>query len=194
MRPNRTMLRKIWDFAAFQGAWFAGVLGAATGLWLLGPRVMLLVVIVHLLITPRPLREAVVLLAAAVLGTGLDAAQMALGNIAFAGGIWLDGLPPLWMTALWVGFATLFATTLDWMRERYALAAVLGAVSGPLAYIGGAELGALELNPDTPRLVVAAAVQYALATPALLYLSRRLTGSGAGRRPAAVAAVEVEAA
>jgi hypothetical protein len=191
---RRVLARKIWDFAAFQGAWFACVLGAAAGLWLLGPRVMLAVAVIHLLVTPRPLREGAFLLIAATLGTGLDAVLMALGCLSFDGGIWLAGLPPLWMTALWLGFATLFATTLDWLRERYLLAAVLGAVGGPLAYVGGARLGALELHPDTLLVAVAVAAEYAVATPLLLFLSRRLTGNGAVNRPTGDRATRVGAA
>ena len=42
--PSRTMTEGV--FAAFQAAWFACVVGAAAGMWQLGPRVMLLVVVV----------------------------------------------------------------------------------------------------------------------------------------------------
>lgn len=190
MSRRMDLFRKIWDFAAFQAAWFACVVGAAAGMWQLGPRVMLLVVVVHLAITPRRLKETAFLVTAGALGTGLDAIQMAFGHLAFSGGIWLAGLPPLWMTALWVGFATMFATTLEWMRGRYAMAAILGAVSGPLAYAGGARLGALELHPDTLRFGLAVGLQYAAATPLLLFLSQRMTGAGRSVRPTPVAAAE----
>lgn len=190
MSTRMLLFRKIWDFAAFQAAWFVCVVAAAAGMGMLGPRLMLALVVVHLLITPRPRREAAFLLAAGAIGTGLDAIQAALGHLVFTGGIWLEGLPPLWMTALWVGFATLFATTLEWMRGRYVLAAILGAVSGPLAYAGGARLGALELHPDTLRFGLAVGLQYAAATPLLLFLSQRMTGAGRSERPTPVAAAE----
>ena len=41
---------------------------------------------------------------------------------------------PLWILALWIAFSTTLTRSLGWLRGRMALAAVFGAVGGPLAY------------------------------------------------------------
>jgi hypothetical protein len=140
-----------------------------------GPRVMFFLMVAHCLLASRPLREAGVVVLAGVLGTTLDSVQMAMGHLAFDGGIWLPGLVPLWMTALWVGFGSLFSQSLHWLRGRYLLGALLGAIGGALAYLGGARLGALTLHPDTVRVMAAVALQYAVATPILIRLSMVLS-------------------
>jgi len=73
----------------------------------------------------------------------------------------------------------LFATTLNlslaWLKRRVVLAAVLGAIGGPLAYAGGAELGALAFVHETTGLLAIGA-GWALLTPLLVLLARRLDG------------------
>ena len=73
-----------------------------------------------------------------------------------------------WMVALWPNFATTFHTSLSWLAGRYALAAGLGAVGGPLSYYAGARLGALTL-PDAPlKSLLIIGLVWAAVLPLLL--------------------------
>jgi hypothetical protein len=83
----------------------------------------------------------------------------------------LLGLCPLWMAALWANFAGTLHLCLDWLRGRYWLASVLGACGGPLAYYGGQRLGAMQLGSNASISLLVIAVEWALVTPALVYLS-----------------------
>jgi hypothetical protein len=58
--------------------------------------------------------------------------------------------------------------SLEWLSGRYALAAVLGAVAGPLSYLGGERLGAITV--ESP---LAIGIEWAIATPLLVYLKER---------------------
>nr|WP_244084119.1 DUF2878 family protein [Desulforhabdus sp. TSK] len=64
------------------------------------------------------------------------------------------------------------------------MAAVFGAVGGPLAYYAGAEMGATEALPSVSGMLVLMAV-WALATPFLVWLAGYLKGGGArtGKAP-----------
>ena len=53
----------------------------------------------------------------------------------------------------------------------YWLASVLGAFGGPLAYYGGHRLGAMQLGSNVAISLLVIAVEWALVTPALVYLS-----------------------
>jgi hypothetical protein len=56
--------------------------------------------------------------------------------------------------AVFRGDAATLRHSLGWLRGRWLVGAVLGAVGGPLAYLGGESLGALILNGN---LAIAAA-------------------------------------
>jgi hypothetical protein len=177
--PSRSWL---WsNFLATQIAWFAAVLGAAHGFagWACVPA--LAVVVWHLWRAPQTAREGGLIALAAIAGTLADALVLRQGAIAYASGQWSAVLPPLWITGLWAVFATSLNVTLRWLHGRWWLAALLGAVAGPLAFASGARLGAAEMLQPA-RAMGLLALEWALVLPALCALARRLDGA----RPAAL--------
>jgi len=169
------------DLLAYQLGWWTSVLGAARGAPALGPAVALGLIAWHLArraLCPR--REALLLAAAALLGLGVDTALLAGGALLFphepSGSPW----PPPWMVLLWPLFALLLERPLGWLRGRLALAALLGVIGGPLAYAGGAQLGALTLGADLPRALLLIALAWGLAAPALVALAARLRVAAPG--------------
>lgn len=82
-------------------------------------------------------------------------------------------LPPPWMLALWANFATTLNLSLAGLQTRPWLAALLGLAGGPLAYWGGAGLGAMTFVAPLPALI-ALALGWALLTPLLLALATTL--------------------
>jgi hypothetical protein len=133
----------LYNFVAYQLAWFAVILGAAHGHAWAGTAVALLVTIVHLWIRRDPLDLKLIGVAAAV-GLVLDSALAATGQVSFASAGDLP-IAPFWMLSLWISFATTLNHSLRWLMRRPVVAALGGAVFGPLAYLAGAKLGALAL-------------------------------------------------
>jgi sigma54-dependent transcription regulator len=78
------------------------------------------------------------------------------------------------MVALWLNFAATLNVSLAWLRGHYALAAAFGAVGGPLAYYGGAKMGATEVLPSQGGLLVLA-IGWGVMTPVLVWLARVFT-------------------
>ncbi len=165
---------RVLNVIALQVGWFACVLGAAQGEALWGPLVVLGLVSLHLILVGDRRRDLRLLGVAALLGTALDTALGVLGLATFSTGWTVAWLSPLWMTALWINFATGLNTSLTFLRGRYALAAGMGAVGGPLAYLGGEHLGAIALSQ--PWGLVGVAVEWAVALPLLLWMNRALDG------------------
>ena len=162
------------NFLALQAGWFACVLGAAHGRPWLGPLVVALLVAGHLARHSRRRRELLVIACVAPLGTALDSLQQALGWIRYEGSPLLGVLAPLWIAALWVLFPTTFHGSMGWLRRRPLLAAFFGATGGPLGYVGGERLGALEILPERWSSLGGMALCWGIAMPGMLWIAERL--------------------
>ncbi len=163
------------NFIAFQIGWFACVWGAAHDMAVAGTVVAALVVALHLFCAARPGEELKLVAAAILIGALLDSAVLATGVLQFHTGAFIAGVAPHWILALWALFATTLNVSLSWLRGRWLLAAVLGAIAGPLSYWGGAKLGAVVLVQPLPA-VVAMAIEWAIAMPLLMRLAQRFDG------------------
>ena len=78
-----------------------------------------------------------------------------------------------WMVALWVLQAAILGGVMSWMRGRFLLASVVGAIGGPLAYLAGERMGAAVLGPSQAVALAAIGVEWAFAMPLLLWMETR---------------------
>jgi hypothetical protein len=78
---------------------------------------------------------------------------------------------PPWMVCLWLNFAATLNVSMAWLRGHYLLAALFGAIGGPLAYFSGAGLGATESLPTMGGLALLA-LGWGLMTPLLVRLAK----------------------
>lgn len=173
-------MNPILNFFAFQAGWFACVLGAANGRPWVGVLVTLLVVGLHLRCAKRPVPELKLMAAALVMGLLLDSILVANGWLTYSAGMIGAGLAPYWILALWVLFASTLNVSMRWLRGRPVLALAMGALGGPLSYLAGARLGAVQFAQG-PAPFVALAVGWAVAMPALAWLAEQLDGVRAVR-------------
>ena len=167
--------RTLLNIACFQLGWFACVLGAAQSMPWIGPLVAVPVIALHLYQADNSRLEIVLMLIAAFVGSLFDQSLLSLGLIKFTSGSMHGYLLPLWMVTLWLLFATTLNVSLRWMRGRPVVAVLFGVVGGPLAYMGGVKLGAMQFLQPTP-LLIALAIGWGIFMPALLWLSTRLDG------------------
>jgi hypothetical protein len=167
------------QFVVFQVAWFACVLGAAAGNRWVGPGLVGAVVLIHVLRSARPGREAALVVAVVLIGLSWECLLAAGDWIRYAlPGPWPAPWPPAWILALWALFATLLVQPLGWMRGRPLVAAAFGAVGGPLSYVAAERMGACRFTDET-MAILALAVGWGLIVPLLTALA------GAVHRPVA---------
>jgi Protein of unknown function (DUF2878) len=174
-------VRVAMNVLSFQAAWLAGVGGAAGGWPVLGAAPAVAAAAAHLATAPVSASEWRVLAVVAALGSSWDAVPAALGWIDYRGGVAVLGGLPWWIVGLWLAFATTLNVSLRWLRGRTALAAVLGAVGGPLSYAAAERLGALTLVEPT-RALAAHAIGWAVLLPAASAVAARLDGAGSAER------------
>ena len=165
---------KLLNATIYQAGWFCCVLGAAWGFPIAGALIALLLATLHLLLAASWKNEALLMVAACLLGIVIDSIQQALGLFTFtrdpAWPFWL----PLWVFVIWAQFATLFHYALHWLSGRYLLAAMFGLIGGPLAYWSGIRIGAASFGDNPILTVVILAIVWALVTPLLCRLSDAL--------------------
>jgi hypothetical protein len=173
----------ITNFVLFQVGWFACVLGAVWGDYWLGPATAVIVLAVYLW-QARCLRRAILLtVSIAMLGSLIDGFLTWMLVLRFDASPWTIGGLPLWMAALWVMFATTLDVSLRWLQRRPAIAGLLGAVAGPLAYVGAERLGAVRLGTDA---VAWLALEWSVMMVVGTTLARSLHVAGDGEGGAGV--------
>ena len=180
-------MNRLLNFAMFYLGWFACVLCAGRGQLWLGPAMVGVLLLVHLSVAANRAQEARLILAIGLLGFSIDTLQASAGLYAFTHTSIVPWLCPLWMVALWMIFATTLNSSMAWLAGRYRVAAALGALCGPVSYVAGARLGAIELSSNALVSLGGIALVWALAMPTLLLLREMLSAPTAAlefRHPA----------
>ena len=154
----------------FQVAWFAAVLGAARGTPWLGPLVTIPVLALHLYLSNNRSAELKLLAVAGLLGFLFDSALVSGSIFTPLPHLFRPPFSPPWMICLWLNFAATQNVSLAWLRERYLLATLFGAIGGPLAYYGGARLGATAAMPTVTGILLLA-IGWGIMTPLLVWLA-----------------------
>ena len=170
-------VRRFINFVGFYAGWYACVGGAARGMPLLGPAVVAALIVLHLLLVREPGRELRLVLAAGFVGTVIDSLQAVLGVFSFPVGALAAWLCPPWLASIWMIFATTLTGSMQWLTGRYAVGALLGAVTAPASYYYGARMGALGLHDPVIASLAALAIAWAIAMPVLLWLTSWLAPS-----------------
>ena len=171
--------RTIYNAVAYQVAWLAIIIGAAQGYGWAGALIALAVAAIHVASQRSRAAELKLIACAVAVGVAHETLLMQLGFVDFTPSGWNFALAPYWMVALWVAFATTFRHSLHWVMRRPWIAIAAGAVGGPLAYLAGARLGALNLADfAVPALAVTFALAMAVLAAACRHVSREPAATG----------------
>lgn len=166
---NAVAFKAAWLSALFGGAWDMPELVSAAVLGAIG---------IHLWRASEPGREFVLVIMTGLIGLAWDSVMVAAGWLSYPSGMIIPGLAPYWIVAIWMLFATTLNVSFRWLHGRFGLAALMGAIFGPLSYIAGARAGAVELvNPSAALISLAGS--WALMMPGLLLVARQLDGTAA---------------
>ena len=177
MKTYAGMGRKLPNIILFQAAWFAAVLGAASGNGWYGPLAVAMVLSVHFVLIEDRLSELSLLFVTGILGFCFDTALSAAGIITPRGNILPHPFSQPRMISLWLNFAATLNVSLKWLQGRYLSAAIFGAVGGTFAYYSGARLGATMALPDVKGMIILA-VAWGIVTPILAWMARQFQKRG----------------
>ncbi len=155
------------NLLGFFWCWLALILGAfhdlvVPALGLLGCWTAL-----HLFYSRTRMADLRLIALACLIGPLVDAALLAGHWIEYAAHRADNPLAPLWLFGCWANFALTLNHSTAWMRGRPWMAALFGAVSGPVSYLAGAALGAIELAGPAWVPLLVLALGWAVVMPLL---------------------------
>jgi hypothetical protein len=168
-------MNKLVNFALFQLGWFASVLLGASQYHWLGPVVVFAILFVHLRSSQDREAERRLIGYALLIGLVWENLLSLGGLIVYPSGQPFGILAPVWIIAMWPLLAITLNVSLRWLKALPAMAALFGAIGGPLAFLAGERLGAA-VFPNFYLAMAALAVGWAILFPVLMYLAARHDG------------------
>ena len=164
------MKSQIKNLVMFKIGWVACVGLAAAGQPLWATAAVAAVVALHLLSVPVMVKEALLLSSAAVIGLAWESLLVWSGLLSYPASGEFTPLAPYWIVAMWVLFATTINHGLSWTKRSWHVSALAGMIGGPMAFYGGAAMGAVEFSHTLTALAVIGA-GWAVLMPLLVLVS-----------------------
>lgn len=159
----------------FKLGWLSVVFSAAAGLEEIGVAAVALVILVHIVRANRRADELLLLLAAGLIGLTWETFLLNVGALSYTQPGAGNAVAPYWIVAMWVLFATTLNVSMSWLRKNLLIAAVAGAVGGPLSFLAGEKMGAVELHDAGVWLI---ALGWAALLPLVAAIAGRYNGYG----------------
>jgi hypothetical protein len=178
-------LHVLANAVAFKLVWAAAILGAANLSPWLGVWAAAAVLTGHLWAVSNKHQELRLVLLTALIGFSSDSLFAATGMLQYTSGQFATWMGPVWIFGLWIAFGTTLNVAFRWLQNRWMLATVLGAVSGPMSYLAGSKMGAVSFADPTLAMISLSAT-WAVLLPTLLALAAKSSADGfAGGREVA---------
>ena len=165
-------MKQLWNFLFFQLGWFLCIFGAANHHIVWPVLIVIAYIILYISCSEIPSKEITLIFKVIIYGVSADTLLIQSEILRFEESWPLPGISPIWMWGLWAILATTLNSSMSWMKERYALAGVMGAVCGPLSYIAGISLGGGEWLSQKVGIVVLAAI-WGVAMPTFMYWAKK---------------------
>lgn len=161
------------NLSLFKIGWLVVVFSAAAGIAEVGAATVALIALVHLVRANRISSELALLVIAGCIGLVWESIIVQGGFLSYPTADTGGSLAPYWIVAMWVLFATTLNVSMKWLRKNLAVAALAGAVCGPLSFLAGQQAGAVTLA-DNAVLVIG--LGWAVLLPAITMIARAFDG------------------
>jgi len=163
---------KLANAIGYQLVWLASVMGAIHGSRYAGPLAAALFACVVLAFGGRRRADLRLIPLVLVIGLFADSAWIALGWLHYSAPWPSPDFAPAWILAIWLAFSLTLNHSLAFLKRRSALASLLGAIGGPLAYWLAADgFGAVRFDAPVMTVLVGLGIGWALMVPMLLRIA-----------------------
>ena len=170
-------MKNIINLILFQFSWWVCVLGTSNGLSYIGPLFMFLFLVLHLFYLNPNFQEIKFVILIALIGTMVDTGLASTGVISYEG-IYTHStryLAPLWITAMWAGFAATVNHSMYWLNNRSVAAFLLGAIFGPLSYLTGSKFDVIHFHTSILNILLILAIIWGVSIVGIFKLNSKIT-------------------
>ena len=168
-------MQLIANVGLFKIGWLSCVYGAASGMAVEGCLLALLIVAFSVKRASHVQSELITVALITLVGLLWETLMASQQLMIYAGqtGSQLSGpvLAPYWLVVMWALFATTINQSMGWLKDRLIVAAVMGALFGPLAFVAGEKLGAVVFVNESAAMTMLA-VGWAILMPAVCVIAR----------------------
>lgn len=148
-----------------QAVWFLCVLGGNAGAIFALP-----LLFVNVLLSRHRRADLQMIGLLLLVGVLIDGTLQAIGFFSFTS----TGFPiPLWLAVIWSALAALPHHSLAWMKRRWLVSALFGALGGPLAYWAGVRLDAATFHWSLLSSLMLLAVIWAVLWTGVMAVAER---------------------
>lgn len=165
---KRLMMRRGFNLISFNLIWVLAIIKGNQALPLIG-----ILIALHFMIINYRVSELKVVICTALLGYSVDCLLTLFGFFKFSQ---VQGITPIWLLALWIGFSTTLRHSLQYFSNKPLVSALCGAIAGSASYFMAAHLGAVVLAISQLISVIVLALVWAVLFPCLMLISQRLGG------------------
>lgn len=169
-------MKKFFNILGFQICWWVCVLFSTTRYSYIGAMIMLLYIGFHLLyISDNFKNELKLILITGLIGTIFDSLFIVFNIFNYSSSFsFISFIVPLWITAMWAGFATTLNHSLYWINKNYFIAFLMGFIFGPISYFTGQSFNAIQFNIITSYGLVILAFSWGIAVPLVVYINHKV--------------------
>lgn len=168
-------MQLIANIGLFKIGWLSCVYGAASGLAVEGCLLALLIVAFTVKRAANVQAELLTVALITLIGLAWETLVASQHLMIYVGQTdsQLSGpvLAPFWLAVMWALFATTINQSMGWLKERLIVAAGLGAIFGPLAFVAGEKLGAVVFL-NKPAAMTMLASGWAILMPVVCVVAR----------------------
>ena len=154
-------VKKVINASMFNIAWLVCVILGD----LAAVMACVVVLLLHFLLVSRHLAEASLLLKVVILGWLVDTALFSINILTSDGGVIF---PPLWLSCLWLLFATTLNHCFVWFQQHKIVAMIVGAIAGPTSYYAGCQLSVIAMGEPLLTSLLIIALVWAVIFPMVL--------------------------
>jgi hypothetical protein len=145
------MIKTITNAAIFQVGWFLSVVYGNV----IAAIVFTIAVVVYGVFYLRARSEIVLIATIIALGYAGDTLLGSFGVLLYPSGM---VFPPFWMVTLWLLFAMALPWSLRWIVERKYWFVLFSAIGGPISYVIGVNLSAVQFGSDSTLVIALVAL------------------------------------
>jgi len=166
------VIGKLANAIGYQLVWLISVAGAAHGMPRVGPLAAIGFVLAMFAFGGGSRDDLRLIPLVLLVGLFVDSGWILCGWIDFAAPWPSTRFAPGWMLGIWLAFAMTLNHSLAFLKRRHALAALLGAVGGPLAYWSAARgFGVVHFDAPLSIVMPSLAIAWAALIPLLLHVA-----------------------